>query len=299
MVGWAVGRHGPRYALVTPPAGRRSRSSSLPRLTFIHNHTINQLIKFPWLGYHQVIFSKLKPFIQIEKTLKILDSPPRRRTCCQWRERWGGPCPARSSPRCWAAASAAPAASHPSLQPFQPASHQPAPEKRAAVQYRQLVNTWTLTNTCLSILKHWQILVFQYLNIDKSFTSLSILEQRQILVYSYLQHWPSIPSNALSSAMDLNFDRFFLAIISQGWKVSDRHSVKKLTAVTVILNHGKKLYRCTYMFWYNLQKFCLFNKKVSMLGIAKSFCVSEFGKLEVTSTPEESSFFRALALLKL
>ncbi len=62
------------------------------------------------------------------------------------------------------------------------------------------------------------------------------------------------------------------------------------------------------MFWYNLQQFCLFTKKVSMLGIAKwkysiyiskSFYVSEFGKLEVTSTPEESSFFRALALLKL
>jgi hypothetical protein len=52
------------------------------------------------------------------------------------------------------------------------------------------------------------------------------------------------------------------------------------------------------MFWYDLQQFCLFNKKVSMLGIAKwklskSFCVSEFGKVE------ESSFFRALALLKL
>jgi hypothetical protein len=31
----------------------------------------------------------------------------------------------------------------------------------------------------------------------------------------------------------------------------------------------------------------------------KSFCVSEFGKMEVTSTPEECSFFKALALLKL
>ncbi len=33
--------------------------------------------------------------------------------------------------------------------------------------------------------------------------------------------------------------------------------------------------------------------------ISKSFCVSEFGKVEVTSTPAESSFFEALALLKL
>ncbi len=30
--------------------------------------------------------------------------------------------------------------------------------------------------------------------------------------------------------------------------------------------------------------------------ISKSFCVSEFGKVEITSTPAESSFFRALAL---
>ncbi len=56
----------------------------------------------------------------------------------------------------------------------------------------------------------------------------------------------------------------------------------------------------------DLQQFCLFNKKVSKLAylnesfyISKSFCVSEFGKVEVTSTPAESSFFRALALLKL
>jgi hypothetical protein len=55
-----------------------------------------------------------------------------------------------------------------------------------------------------------------------------------------------------------------------------------------------------------LLQFCLFNKAVSKLGklnessyISKSFCVSEFGKVEVTSTPAESSFFKALALLKL
>jgi hypothetical protein len=33
--------------------------------------------------------------------------------------------------------------------------------------------------------------------------------------------------------------------------------------------------------------------------ISESFCVSEFGKVEVTSTPAENSFFRALSLLKL
>ncbi len=33
--------------------------------------------------------------------------------------------------------------------------------------------------------------------------------------------------------------------------------------------------------------------------ISKSFCVSELGKVEVTSTPEENSFFKVLALLKL
>jgi hypothetical protein len=33
--------------------------------------------------------------------------------------------------------------------------------------------------------------------------------------------------------------------------------------------------------------------------ISKSFYVSEFGKVEVTSTPAESSFFKALVLLKL
>jgi hypothetical protein len=32
---------------------------------------------------------------------------------------------------------------------------------------------------------------------------------------------------------------------------------------------------------------------------SKSFCVSEFGKVEVTSTPAEISFFKALAMLKL
>ena len=57
---------------------------------------------------------------------------------------------------------------------------------------------------------------------------------------------------------------------------------------------------------FDLHQVCLFNKTVSKLGIAeesiyisKSFCVSEFGKVEVTSTPAESSFFKALALLKL
>ncbi len=33
--------------------------------------------------------------------------------------------------------------------------------------------------------------------------------------------------------------------------------------------------------------------------IGKSFCVSEFGKVEATLTPAEISFFKALALLKL
>ncbi len=33
--------------------------------------------------------------------------------------------------------------------------------------------------------------------------------------------------------------------------------------------------------------------------MSKSFCVSEFGKVELTSTPAESSFYKALALLKL
>ncbi len=57
---------------------------------------------------------------------------------------------------------------------------------------------------------------------------------------------------------------------------------------------------------FDLYQFCLFNKTLSKLGIAeksiyisKSFCVSEFGKVEVTSTPAENSFFKALVLLKL
>jgi hypothetical protein len=33
------------------------------------------------------------------------------------------------------------------------------------------------------------------------------------------------------------------------------------------------------------------------IHISKSFCVSDFGKMEVTSTPAEISFFKALALL--
>jgi hypothetical protein len=53
----------------------------------------------------------------------------------------------------------------------------------------------------------------------------------------------------------------------------------------------------------DLHQFCLFNKTASKLNesiyISKSFCVFEFGKVEVTSTPAESSFFKALALLKL
>ncbi len=59
--------------------------------------------------------------------------------------------------------------------------------------------------------------------------------------------------------------------------------------------------------WYDMYQFCLFNKTVSKIGIgewkhllyiSKPFCVSEFGTVEVTSTPAESSFFKALALLK-
>jgi hypothetical protein len=53
------------------------------------------------------------------------------------------------------------------------------------------------------------------------------------------------------------------------------------------------------MHWYDMHQFCLLNIKVSMLGIAneniyisKSFCVSEFGKVEVT--PAESSFLGPL-----
>jgi hypothetical protein len=39
--------------------------------------------------------------------------------------------------------------------------------------------------------------------------------------------------------------------------------------------------------------------RMEAFTLVKSFCVSEFGKVEVTSTPVESSFFKALALLKL
>jgi hypothetical protein len=56
--------------------------------------------------------------------------------------------------------------------------------------------------------------------------------------------------------------------------------------------------------WYDMYQFCLLNKKVSMLGISdnlnesfyisKSFYVLEFGKLAVSSTPAESSFFKPL-----
>jgi hypothetical protein len=46
-----------------------------------------------------------------------------------------------------------------------------------------------------------------------------------------------------------------------------------------------------------MKAFTLVNPSVCY--ISKSFCVSEFGKVEVTSTPAESSFFRALVLLKL
>jgi hypothetical protein len=54
--------------------------------------------------------------------------------------------------------------------------------------------------------------------------------------------------------------------------------------------------------WYDMYLFCLLNKKVSELGLSewkllhtsKSFDVSEFGKVAVTSTPAESSFFMAL-----
>ncbi len=35
------------------------------------------------------------------------------------------------------------------------------------------------------------------------------------------------------------------------------------------------------------------------ITLVNQFCVSEFGKVEVTSTPVESSFFKALVLLKL
>ncbi len=56
------------------------------------------------------------------------------------------------------------------------------------------------------------------------------------------------------------------------------------------------------MHWYDMHQFFLLNIKVSMIGIAnesiyisKSFCVSEFGKVEVTSTPAgESSFLGPL-----
>ncbi len=56
------------------------------------------------------------------------------------------------------------------------------------------------------------------------------------------------------------------------------------------------------MSYFDLHQFCLFNKTVTKLGIAEwkhlhlliLYSVSEFGKVEVTSTPAESSFFMAL-----
>ncbi len=48
--------------------------------------------------------------------------------------------------------------------------------------------------------------------------------------------------------------------------------------------------------WATIKSGCL---PITAIYISKFFCVSEFGKVEVTSTPAESSFFKALALLKL
>ncbi len=48
----------------------------------------------------------------------------------------------------------------------------------------------------------------------------------------------------------------------------------------------------------DFQQFILFNKSVSKLG-SKSLYVSEFGKVVLTSTPAENSFFMAHAVLTL
>jgi hypothetical protein len=58
----------------------------------------------------------------------------------------------------------------------------------------------------------------------------------------------------------------------------------------------------TQMAYFDLHKFYLFNKKVSKLGmsksillyICKSFCVSKFGGVSVTSTPAKTGFLGPL-----
>jgi hypothetical protein len=79
-----------------------------------------------------------------------------------------------------------------------------------------------------------------------------------------------IPSNALSSAMDLNFDTFFLMISSQGEQLSIRYIVTKGKLLLILFfSTTQKNYRDIQMHWYDMYQFCLLNKKVLMLGIAK------------------------------
>ena len=104
--------------------------------------------------------------------------------------------------------------------------------------------------------------------------------------------------------MDLNFRHLFSDDILPGIKVVDNIINKRLLMLSsyMVKNCVEVLKRHVWIcisFVY-LTKQCrskaLLNESIY---ISKSFCVSEFGKVEVTSTPAEISFFKALALLKL
>ena len=90
-----------------------------------------------------------------------------------------------------------------------------------------------------------------------------------------------------------------------GIKVVDivSKSTGLLVCSSTIKNYNGVRYRTqpgTQMAWYDLQQFRLFFKKwQSSIHFSKFFCVSEFDKMAVTSTPAENNIFRAHKVFKL
>ncbi len=107
-------------------------------------------------------------------------------------------------------------------------------------------------------------------------------------------------------AMDLNFDTFFPTISRfPGIKVVDTISKSKrllMLSSYMVKNCVEVLKRHVWIcisFVYLTKQSQSWAELNESIYISKSFCVFEFDKVEVTPTPAENSFFKALVLLKL
>jgi hypothetical protein len=105
-----------------------------------------------------------------------------------------------------------------------------------------------------------------------------------------------VPSNPLSSAMDRNFDTYFLTIFSQGWKLSTQ--CEKVNGCmgkshTDVLKGFDVIAAVQFILQIRVEDRNSWIKAFTLVGY-KSFCVSEFGKVAVTSKQAESNFLRPL-----